>query len=35
MMFSRVDLPLPDGPKQHDDLACRDLQIDTAQRMNR
>ncbi len=33
-MLSRVDLPLPEGPEQDDELALVEVEIDAAQRVH-
>ena len=33
-MLSSVDLPLPDGPEQHDELAREQVEVHAAQRVH-
>ena len=33
-MLSSVDLPLPEAPEQHDELAAPDVEVDVAQRVH-
>ena len=35
MMRSSVDLPQPDGPTKHDELAVVDLQVDVVDHLHR